>query len=63
MIKIYFDIISAIIFLLEYSRILFYINTPDFVIKTYITTKMLDWEGLLKFTLKYSDGTNQSEFK
>lgn len=24
---------------------------------------MIDWEGLLKFTLKYSDGTKQSEFK
>ena len=24
---------------------------------------MLDWEGLLKFSLKYSDGTKQSDFK
>lgn len=24
---------------------------------------MLDWEGLLKFSLKYSDGTQKSAFK
>lgn len=24
---------------------------------------MLDWEGLLKFSLKYSDGTKKTDFK
>ena len=24
---------------------------------------MIDWEGLLKFTLKYTDGTKSSDFK
>lgn len=24
---------------------------------------MIDWEGLLKFSLQYSDGTKKSEFK
>jgi hypothetical protein len=24
---------------------------------------MIDWEGLLKFSLKYTDGTKKSEFK
>jgi hypothetical protein len=24
---------------------------------------MVDWQGLLKFSLKYSDGTTKSEFK
>ena len=24
---------------------------------------MIDWEGLLKFTLKYSDGTKESNFQ
>lgn len=24
---------------------------------------MIDWEGLLKFSLKYSDGTAKSNFK
>jgi len=24
---------------------------------------MIDWEGLLKFTMKYQDGTTNSQFK
>ena len=24
---------------------------------------MIDWEGLLKFSLQYTDGTKESEFK
>lgn len=47
--------------LLECSRTLTYYKYFNYRLTSIID--MIDWEGLLKFSLKYSDGTKQSEFK